>query len=71
MCDRFTLQISPEQLAEIFGLQELPIFQARFNIVPRQTVAIIRQNGSGQNRLDMMRWGLISHWAKTRPSATR
>jgi len=63
MCGRFTLQISPEQLAEIFGLREIPVFPARYNIAPSQKIAVIRQNGDGQNRLDFMRWGLIPPWA--------
>lgn len=64
MCGRFTLQIPPELLAEIFGLIEIPTFPARYNIAPSQLVAVIRQNGDGQNRLDMLHWGLIPSWAK-------
>ena len=64
MCGRFTLQISPEQLAEIFGLLEIPVFPARFNIAPTQQVAVIRSNGDHHNRLDFLRWGLIPSWAK-------
>lgn len=63
MCGRFTLQISPEHLAEIFGLIEMPVFPARYNIAPSQQIAVIRQNGDGQNRLNFMRWGLIPPWA--------
>lgn len=63
MCGRFTLQISPEQLAEIFGLIEVPVYPARYNIAPSQKIAAIRQNGDGQNRLDFIRWGLIPPWA--------
>lgn len=64
MCGRFTLQIPPELFAEIFGLIEIPIFPARYNIAPSQNVAVIRQNGDGQNRLDFLRWGLIPPRAK-------
>ncbi len=64
MCGRFTLQIPPEQLAEIFGLHEIPVFPPRYNIAPSQKVAVIRQNGDGQNRLDFLRWGLIPSWAE-------
>jgi putative SOS response-associated peptidase YedK len=64
MCGRFTLQIPPELLAEIFGLIEIPTFPARYNIAPSQLVAVIRQNGDGQNWLDMLHWGLIPSWAK-------
>ena len=58
MCGRFTLQIPPELLAEIFGLIEIPIFPAHYNITPSQLVAVIRQNSDGQNRLDMLHYEL-------------
>ena len=64
MCGRFTLQLSPELLAEIFGLQEIPVYQSRFNIAPSQQIAVIRQDTEGRNRLDYLRWGLIPAWAK-------
>ena len=56
MCGRFTLQIPPELLAEIFGLIEIPTYTARFNIAPSQKVAVIRQNGDGQNRIAVAGW---------------
>jgi putative SOS response-associated peptidase YedK len=64
MCGRFTLHIPPELLAEIFGLIQIPTYPARYNIAPSQLVAVVRQNGDGQNRLDMLHWGLIPSWAK-------
>jgi len=64
MCGRFTLQIPPELLAEIFGLLEIPVFPARYNIAPTQQLAVIRQSGDGQNHFSVMRWGLIPSWAK-------
>jgi len=64
MCGRFTLHIPPELLAEIFGLIEIPIFPARYNIAPTQQVAVIRRTTDGQNHLDFLRWGLIPSWAK-------
>lgn len=63
MCGRFTLQISPELLAEIFGLTEIPTFPARYNIAPTQQIAIVRSDAN-QNRLDFVKWGLIPSWAK-------
>ncbi|BEH09837.1 SOS response-associated peptidase [Geobacter sulfurreducens subsp. ethanolicus] len=64
MCGRFTLQISSEMLAEIFGLIEIPTFPARYNIAPTQQIAIVRSYANHQNRLDFVRWGLIPSWAK-------
>jgi len=64
MCGRFTLQIPPELLAEIFGLTESPDLPERYNIAPTQEVAAIRQHADGGNRLELLRWGLIPSWAK-------
>ncbi len=64
MCGRFTLQIPPELMAEIFGLSEMPVFPARYNIAPTQQVAVVRSTADGHNRLDFLRWGLIPSWAK-------
>jgi len=72
MCGRFTLQIPPELLAEIFSLAETPMFltSPRFNIAPTQAIPVVRQDADHQNRLDMLRWGLIPSWTKeTKPGA--
>ena len=66
MPERFTLHDSPELLAEIFGLQDIPTILDRYNIAPNQTVAAVRKYGDGLNRLDLLRWGLIPSWAKTK-----
>jgi putative SOS response-associated peptidase YedK len=71
MCGRFTLQIPPELLAEIFGLLEIPVFPARFNITPSQQVAVIRRTAEDRNRLDFLHWGLIPSWAKDRSIGNR
>jgi putative SOS response-associated peptidase YedK len=64
MCGRFTLQIPPELLAEIFGILEITVFPARYNIAPTQQSLVIRQAGDGRNHCALMRWGLIPSWAK-------
>jgi putative SOS response-associated peptidase YedK len=71
MCGRFTLQISPEMLAKIFGLSEIPVFPARYNIAPSQQIAIVRADDSRQNRLDFVTWGLIPSWARDRSIGTK
>jgi putative SOS response-associated peptidase YedK len=64
MCGRFTFNIPPELLAELFGLPEPPAIVPRYNIAPTQMVPVVRQHPDGQNRLDLLRWGLIPSWAK-------
>lgn len=64
MCGRFTLQIPPELLAEIFGCA-VPDYQPRYNIAPSQQVLVARQDSESHIRLDFLRWGLIPSWSKT------
>jgi putative SOS response-associated peptidase YedK len=66
MCGRFVSLTPAEALQRLFGstnpLVNLP---ARYNIAPTQTVAALRFNpASGERSLDLLRWGLIPHWAK-------
>ncbi|MDD3295401.1 MAG: hypothetical protein PHG20_12020 [Geobacteraceae bacterium] len=56
MCGRFTFAISPEHLAEIFGVTILFDFSPRYNIAPTQPVLTIRGPVAG-NRLAFMRRG--------------
>jgi putative SOS response-associated peptidase YedK len=71
MCGRFTLDIPPELLAEIFGLADTPAVTPRYNIAPTQQVPVIRRYGDGQNRLDYLHWGLIPSWAQDKSIGSR
>jgi putative SOS response-associated peptidase YedK len=65
MCGRFTLYASPEQLAELFDLPELPILAPRFNIAPTQPVGIVRIDPRTRQRAWVLTlWGLIPSWSK-------
>jgi putative SOS response-associated peptidase YedK len=64
MCGRFTLRSSPKTVADAFGVPEEPTLFPRYNICPRQSVAVVRQKPQGDGReLAMVRWGLIPSWA--------
>ena len=64
MCGRFTLQITKEMIAEIFGISILQDIQPRYNIAPTQQVAIVRTSPDGTKHLDLLKWGLIPSWSK-------
>jgi putative SOS response-associated peptidase YedK len=64
MCGRFTLTVPGEEVAEAFGLDEVPELVARYNIAPTQPVAVVRSAPSGGRRVSFLRWGLV-------PSFTR
>lgn len=65
MCGRFTQTAGPEVIAEQFQLKERPLFTARYNIAPSQSVVAIRIAPESSTRTCiMLRWGLIPSWAK-------
>jgi len=65
MCGRFALPWPSKNVREHFMLPEIPDLMPRYNIAPSQNVAAIRQLAENWPRqLDMLRWGLIPHWAK-------
>ncbi len=66
MCGRFTLTISPEELAAAFPWLTLPpgsyAAPRRYNIAPGQPVAVTVNDG--ENQLDYFLWGLVPFWSK-------
>jgi putative SOS response-associated peptidase YedK len=62
MCGRYTLDPTIK-FSERFKISNrLDGLTARYNIAPSQGVPVIIRNSP--NRIVMMRWGLIPHWAK-------
>ena len=67
MCGRFTLFADAIQIADRFYVVNLDqsLVRPRYNIAPSQNIAaIVRDGERQQNRLGMLRWGLIPVWAK-------
>lgn len=64
MCGRYALNTTLQQLAETFHLDRTVTFPARFNIAPASSVPVIRQSPQGERVADLLRWGLIPHWAR-------
>jgi putative SOS response-associated peptidase YedK len=65
MCGRFSLAVTPDELAKFFDLDEVPDFPARYNIAPSQPIAVILKTSDQPERhFRLMRWGLIPAWAK-------
>lgn len=63
MCGRYTQTSSYPKLADRFGIPiDGPKLSPRYNIAPTQEVpVIVAKNG---RHIEIMRWGLIPHWAK-------
>src|SRR4051794_13967890 len=64
MCGRATLSAPPEDLRELFGLDETPELAPRYNMAPTQPIPIVRERRSeddarGERRIHLVRWGLV------------
>ena len=63
MCGRTALTASPEDLREIFGLDETPRVVAHYNVPPSQPLAVVRVLRGGGRKMELLRWGLVPSWA--------
>ncbi|UUZ78923.1 SOS response-associated peptidase [Paenibacillus sp. P26] len=64
MCERFALTADLSELTGQFQIGKVLFsYKPRYQIVPKQQVAVIVSDGAGK-RLESHRWGLIPFWAK-------
>ena len=63
MCGRFALGMPKAQLKLDFGLDDCADFPLRYNIPPGTDIPVIRQSPEGRRVLNLLRWGLVPHWA--------
>ena len=64
MCGRFAFYSPSEATAALFGVNDAPPVEPRFNIAPTQDIAAIRNDADGSPEFALLRWGLIPSWAK-------
>ena len=64
MCGRYALYGPHSRYREHFHTEDWPDFSDRYNIAPSARVPIIRQAPDGCRVVDLLRWGLVPHWAK-------
>lgn len=63
MCGRFAFYSPSEATAALFGVDDAPPVEARYNIAPTEYIAAVR-NTDDSRELCMLRWGLVPFWAK-------
>ena len=64
MCGRFTLTADQDSFEDRFSLTRFDMgWVPSFNIAPTQEVLTVTNDG-GENRPELMRWGLVPSWAK-------
>jgi len=69
MCGRYSLAgPDPGRVRERFALGDGVPVEQRFNIAPGQDVLALTADREGSSRGELLRWGLVPHWADS-PSA--
>jgi len=64
MCGRYAQSAPPKVIKKAFDLDRVPEFPERYNIAPSQIAPVIRLDDAGRLQCELMRWGLVPHWAK-------
>jgi putative SOS response-associated peptidase YedK len=68
MCGRARLSSDVSEIKSVLGIppdRPTPNFAANWNVAPTSSLPVVRFDPDNRQRsLDMMRWGLIPHWAK-------
>jgi putative SOS response-associated peptidase YedK len=68
MCGRARLSSDVSEIKIAFGIppeRPTPNFPPSWNVAPTDSLPVVRYDlKAGQRSLDMLRWGLIPHWAK-------
>ena len=72
MCGRYAAFLPPEAIAALFQTRgALPNWPPTWNMAPTRDGPVVRLHPqTGERRLDLLRWGLLPHWAKD-PASTR
>ncbi len=63
MCGRYYLLPSPPQLADLFGLADVPDAPPRSNIAPTQPVLAVGPSKEDRPAVATFRWGIVPPWA--------
>ena len=64
MCGRFSLTATPEEVADLLGVEDVEAFPPRYNIAPTQPVLMVVDGPAGARQAMLVRWGLVPSWVK-------
>ena len=68
MCGRFTLNSDDNQLADHYGLADVPAFTGGYNIAPSAQVPVVRlgqeEEREQEREAAVCHWGFIPHWVR-------
>ncbi len=73
MCGRYLSTTSPDELRRVFEtVNDTPNWQPTWNMAPSQDGPVVRLHPTtGARQLDLLRWGLLPHWARGDPKKIR
>ena len=64
MCGRYVVAYDPQTLVSGFSLTRIQPFDRRWNVAPQSAVPVVYETKAGERVAELMRWGLVPHWAK-------
>ncbi len=66
MCGRYAVFLPPDAIAALFGASApVPNWPPTWNMAPTRDAPVVRMHpGTRQRRIDLLRWGLLPHWAE-------
>jgi putative SOS response-associated peptidase YedK len=64
MCGRYVIAYDPQTLVTGFSLTRIQPFDRRWNVAPQSAVPVVYETREGERVAELMRWGLLPHWAK-------
>ena len=72
MCGRYAAFLPAEAIVALFQTSgPTPNWAPTWNMAPTRDAPVVRRHpDTGERRLDLLRWGLVPHWAKD-PKAVR
>jgi putative SOS response-associated peptidase YedK len=71
MCGRYVVAYDPETLVSGFSITRVQPFPKRWNVAPQSLVPVVRETKEGERVAELMRWGLLPHWARDTTLATK
>ena len=64
MCGRYVIAYDPQTLVSGFSVTRVVPFPRRWNVTPQSPVPVVYATREGERVAELMRWGLVPHWAK-------
>jgi putative SOS response-associated peptidase YedK len=64
MCGRYVVAYDPQTLDGAFSATRVQPFPKRWNVAPQSPVPVVRETKEGERVVELLRWGLVPHWAK-------